>query len=432
MAGERTSRQPASTEPDLGAPIAASPSARASDADRNEVVARLSQATGEGLITLEEFADAAGAAYAAVTVADLNHLYQSYGLTEEPRTRMPSSRVSSPVSTTRVSPAVPEKIVAVMSGNKRKGRWLVRRRTRAVAFWGSVHLDLRDAVIESDVVDIEARAVMGGITVIVPAGIAVEMTGTVVMGGGSCRTTGATPATEGPLVRVRASGLWGSVTVRSGRSMGSERSRSDGHASNGRASHGSPSKARTGGRRAGGPPPQSGDLLTVVCTDIVESTRLSIALGDQRWHVELSNHNSLVRGLLARFGGQEVKTSGDGFLLTFTSARAALRFSMALQEAVADRARSTPERAMALRVGVHAGEVERDASDIIGRNVVIACRLCEAAAPGEVLASAIVADLADSASDLTFGAVRDHDLAGLDRAVPARAARRAGSGTTER
>ncbi len=69
-------------------------------------------------------------------------------------------------------------------------------------------------------------------------------------------------------------------------------------------------------------------------------------------------------------------------------------------------------------------EVERDGTDVIGRNVTIACRLCDAAAPGEVLASSVVADLADSASDLTFGPSREHALAGIDRPLVARPAAR--------
>lgn len=186
-------------------------------------------------------------------------------------------------------------------------------------------------------------------------------------------------------------------------------------------------KERRRGRRSGlppAPPAQSGDLLTVVCTDIVGSTRLAVSLGDQRWHSVLAAHNAVVRDLLGRFGGTEVKTSGDGFLLTFTSARAALQFSMALQDAAAQERAAVPDAPIELRIGVHAGEVERDGTDVIGRNVTIACRLCDVAAPGEVLASSVVADLADSASDLTFGAAREHALPGIDRPLVARAAGR--------
>jgi class 3 adenylate cyclase len=64
--------------------------------------------------------------------------------------------------------------------------------------------------------------------------------------------------------------------------------------------------------------------------------------------------------------------------------------------------------------------VERDGDDVVGRNVTVACRLCDAAVPGEVLASAVVADLADSASDLAFGDPRALQLPGIERPVTAR------------
>jgi class 3 adenylate cyclase len=437
---------------------------RASDVDRNAVVERLSKATGEGRITLEEFADAAGAAYAAVTLAELDSLYRSFGLVDAlPPPPMTSPSVAQPVSpSTAAEPAPVDNVVAIMSSSNRKGRWRVRPRTRAFAFWGGVKLDLRDAVIESDVVEIEAWAVMGGVDIIVPEGIPVEMTGCVIMGGRNARVADVPLLPGAPVVRVAARGMWGGVDVRSRKSRNRQRSgeavavtgapvtgvatvldggaiggdvsaRTDrfSHADHDHLRHRDRGRGRSStgrDRRNEGPPPgptpQSGDLLTVVCTDIVGSTRLSVALGDQRWHSVLSAHNSLVRELLARFGGTEVKTSGDGFLLTFTSARAALQFSMALHDAMTEERETRPDARIELRIGVHAGEVERDGRDVIGRNVTIACRLCDAAAPGEVLASAVVADLADSASDLTFGPSREHSLPGIDRPLVARPATR--------
>jgi class 3 adenylate cyclase len=159
-----------------------------------------------------------------------------------------------------------------------------------------------------------------------------------------------------------------------------------------------------------------------VCTDIVGSTRYADTLGDQRWRAVLLDHNELVRTRLARHGGTEVKNTGDGFLLTFPGARAALQFAVGLQDALETWRTSHPETPLELRIGVHTGEVESDGHDIVGRNVTIASRLCDAASPGEVLASAVVADLADSASDLSFGEPREHRLAGIERPLVARTA----------
>jgi class 3 adenylate cyclase len=354
-----------------------------------------------------------------------------------------------------------------MSGEDRRGRWRVGRNLGAFALMGSVDLDLRDAVIEGDVVEINAWAIMGGVTITVPEGIPVETSGFVLMGGRTTRVKDVPPLPGAPTIRVVGYGLWGGVTVRSKGPRNKDRPERDElvqqivddaldtahHHVQRHLGHGGehdrrpPRSARPappplpqpplppGMRRSGPstgddrgpaiPPPgrrPSGGLVTIVSTDIVGSTRRASELGDQVWHSVLLAHNAVVRDELTRYGGTEVKTSGDGFLVTFTSARAAVQFSLAVQEALREQGRRVPELALDVRVGVHAGEVEHDGRDVIGRNVTIACRLCDAAAPGEVLASGVVADLADSASDLSFGPAREHTLAGIDRPLIARPA----------
>ena len=71
------------------------------------------------------------------------------------------------------------------------------------------------------------------------------------------------------------------------------------------------------GTRGGGERARA--LLTVMFTDIVDSTRRASELGDARWRDLLARHDEVVRRELARFGGREVKTMGDGFLVTFSS-----------------------------------------------------------------------------------------------------------------
>ncbi len=161
-----------------------------------------------------------------------------------------------------------------------------------------------------------------------------------------------------------------------------------------------------------------------MCTDIVGSTRMADSLGDQRWRSVLQAHYTLVRAEAAQHGGTEVKTRGDGVLLTFNSPRRAVQFAVSFQAALAKERDEGPATALEARVGVHAGEVERDGNDVVGRNVSLACRLCDAAAPGEVLTSSVVADLTDSASDLTFGPARELMLAGIERPVRAHSASR--------
>ena len=386
---------------------------RVSDADRQAVVDRLSSACGDGLLTLDEFADHAGSAYAAVTRADLDAVVRDL------RLPVVAPAAPPPVRSDEAEPAVQSKrrwVVAVMGGEERRGRWRAGRRIGAVAFMGGVDLDLRDALLEDDVVEITAWAIMGGVTVIVPEGIPVESSGFMLMGGRTNRIKDVPTLPGAPTVRVKGFGMWGGIDVRS-----------------------KPRRARDAAEApapipaAALPPPEpesppgfvpQAGLVTIVCTDLVGSTRLSDQLGDQRWRAVLGEHNAIVREQLARHSGHEVKTAGDGFLCTFTSSRRAVSFAVDLQDALATWCQSHADTPLELRIGIHAGEVERDGDDIVGRNVALACRLCDAAAPGEVLVSGVVADLADSSSDLSFGDGRTLALAGLDRPVVARPAAR--------
>jgi class 3 adenylate cyclase len=289
---------------------------------------------------------------------------------------------------------------------------------------GGVELDLREALLEDDVVEITAWAIMGGVTVVVPEGIPVECSGFMLMGGRSNRIKEVPTVPGAPVIRVKGYGLWGGIDVRSKPPRGTEQSRDerrDERREQRRAPRPPrPPVSRVAGEPASPPTRSEGGLVTIVCTDIVGSTRYADTLGDQRWRGVLLAHNALVREQLGRHGGTEIKTSGDGFLLTFASARSALRFAVGVQDALADYRSGHPDTPLELRVGVHAGEVERDGDDVLGRNVTVACRLCDAAIPGEVLASAVVADLADSASDLAFGEPRQLQLPGIERLVTAR------------
>jgi class 3 adenylate cyclase len=122
----------------------------------------------------------------------------------------------------------------------------------------------------------------------------------------------------------------------------------------------------------------------VMFTDIVDATALAAKLGDSRWRDLLARHDSDVRLELARFGGREVKTVGDGFLATFEGPPSrALRSALAITRAA---------RALGLevRVGVHTGECELIGDDVGGMAVHIASRVSGLAAAGEVLVSGTV------------------------------------------
>jgi class 3 adenylate cyclase len=134
----------------------------------------------------------------------------------------------------------------------------------------------------------------------------------------------------------------------------------------------------TGGRRGAGP---ERALLTVMFSDIVDSTGRAASLGDGRWRELLANHDAVVRKELRRFGGNEVKTIGDSFLATFDGPPShAVRCAREIVEAVR-------EAGLEVRVGLHTGECEIIGADVGGMAVHIAARVIGLAQAGEILVS---------------------------------------------
>ncbi len=155
----------------------------------------------------------------------------------------------------------------------------------------------------------------------------------------------------------------------------------------------------------GGPPLVDRVLATVLFTDIVGSTERASELGDQEWRRLLEQHHVAVRRVIERFRGNEIGTSGDGFLATFDGPARAVRSALAAQEAVRPLG-------LEIRAGVHTGEVERSGEDVTGIAVHTGARVAEAAAPGEVLVSSTVKDLV-AGSGLEFEERGEHELKGV-------------------
>ena len=134
----------------------------------------------------------------------------------------------------------------------------------------------------------------------------------------------------------------------------------------------------TGGRHAREP---ERELLTVLFTDVCDSTGHVARLGDGRWRGVLARHDAAVRAELARHGGREVKTVGDGFLAVFAGPPSeAVRAARGIVAA-------TAPLGIQVRAGLHTGECERVGEDGGGMAVNIAARVAALAGPGEVLAS---------------------------------------------
>lgn len=362
------------------------------------------------------------------------------------------------------------RFVGIMSSATARGPWRAPPEIRAFAFWGSVFIDLTNATIESPVVDIRATALMGGVTIRLPEGIPVDVGGFVVMGGTTNLVRNVPPIPGAPLIRVHATGMWGGVTIRNPRKKGRLREALRDHRRAHKAevhdivadaheraadaldqARAKIERALSGptvsdqipempgrqpepvtapapvGRNGEAAPPvvdattRADDsesripagTLTILVSDICGSTKLAEDLGDQSWLAVLQAHNVIVRRHVAEHGGTEVKAQGDGFLVVFPSARAAVLAAIAIQSSMGDYRNDHPDVPVTLRLGLHTGEVVATEDDIFGQNVVVATRIADVAQPGEIVVSGLTRDLTASASDLGFEGGEDVTLKGI-------------------
>jgi Domain of unknown function (DUF1707)/Cell wall-active antibiotics response 4TMS YvqF len=182
---------------------------RASDADRERVVAVLQQALADGRITVDEFGERSSTAHAARTQDELA------GLTRD--------LVPATGSSTGTPPAVPHPggpvagsappVVAVFSGATRTGRWRPARRETVVAVFGGVQIDLREAELPPGEMHLSAWAFFGGVEVTVPEGMRVEATGFALFGGRDIHG-GESVDPAAPVLRVHAVTVFGGVSVK--------------------------------------------------------------------------------------------------------------------------------------------------------------------------------------------------------------------------
>ena len=153
--------------------------------------------------------------------------------------------------------------------------------------------------------------------------------------------------------------------------------------------------------------PADGDrvLAAVLYTDIVDSTAHLRRLGDSAWRELLLEHNQQTRLELNRFRGREIQTTGDGFLAVFDGPARAVRCAEAMSGTIAGLG-------IAIRAGVHTGEVEFVGDNVRGLTVHEAARVAGVASAGEVLVSATT-KLLLTGSGLTFESAGVHELKGL-------------------
>ena len=181
------------------------PDQRVSDDQRAQVVELLRTHTADGHLTLDEFSERVGVALAAQSRAELDQASAGLPAPQADVSRVPTTRRSK----------MTRWVVAIMGGNGRKGRWRTGSHVTAVAIMGGCEIDFRQAEFESDEIVVTAVAVMGGINIIVPEGIAVEMTGFPVMGGKNLKVADVPVIPGSPRIVVQAFPVMGGVDVRS-------------------------------------------------------------------------------------------------------------------------------------------------------------------------------------------------------------------------
>lgn len=148
-------------------------------------------------------------------------------------------------------------------------------------------------------------------------------------------------------------------------------------------------------------------LLTVLFTDIVQSTRHAAELGDRKWRALLDRHDALVRSTLRENGGREIRSMGDGFVAVFDTPVRAINAARMISERV-------QSLGLEVRGGIHTGECEIRGEDIGGIAVHVAARIATLAGPSEVFVSSTVRDLA-AGTDNRFAPRGSHALAGVPR-----------------
>jgi class 3 adenylate cyclase len=407
------------------------PEVRVSDAERDRLVEVLRRHCTDGLLTLDEFSERVGLVYGARTRGELERVTVDLPATTPERLPDEKRRKAD------------RWVIAIMSGATRRGRWRPDERTTALAIMGGCVLDLRAAEIDGPVVDINAIAIMGGIDIIVPEGIEVELSGTAIMGGKEARVKDVPRLPGTPVVRVQAFAFWGGVTVRSKPSRSAEKEakrakeREKGQREKALRQPMVPPLAPP---RSRAPRPAATDdeasleavatavqverpgllldvpadgTVTILFSDIEDFTSLTERLGDLRAQEILRAHNELVRAQIAAHGGQEVKSQGDSFMIAFAGARRGLRCAVALQRALTDYAEKHPDAPLRVRMGLHTGEAIREADDLFGRSVIMAARIAGRARGGEILVSSLLRELADSSGEFSFEGPKSVTLKGL-------------------
>jgi class 3 adenylate cyclase len=306
-----------------------------------------------------------------------------------------------------------------MSGHSTKGRWRISGKTNAVAIMGGCDMDLRKAEIEGPEVEITAFAFWGGIDIIVPEGFDVDLRGFSFMGSRDLKLRDVAIIPGSPRIVVRGLALMGGIDVKS------------------RPNRSAKQLARNVARRvlpkaapAESPGPAelaaleqdirqdlpSDGTVTILFCDMVDYAGMTERLGDQGSRAVLREHHRMVRDAVARHGGREISVQGDGFMVAFGGVARALRCAIDIQRAVLAHVPAADGEDIAVHIGVHTGDAVDEGDDYLGHTVIVASRLADVAAAGEILVSSLSEQLVQGSGEFAFAGHRETRLKGMERA----------------
>lgn len=159
---------------------------------------------------------------------------------------------------------------------------------------------------------------------------------------------------------------------------------------------------------------RSGATATIMFTDLVDSSSTMQRLGDKEGRRLLSLHDEIVRHEVTAHEGQEVKSLGDGFMLSFRSVGRGLACAVAIQQDLTVYNKKSPDAPLQVRMGLSVGEPVQDKEDLFGVSVITAARISAKADGGQVLLSQVAYALASNGGEFVFRSIGTFELKGLD------------------
>ena len=154
--------------------------------------------------------------------------------------------------------------------------------------------------------------------------------------------------------------------------------------------------------------------VTLMLSDMKNFTEMTVRLGDFAAREIVREHNRIIREQLEAFDGHEVDTAGDGFLVAFKSPVDGVHCAIAIQQALEVR-NATAAEPIRIRIGLHTGEVLKDADKFFGRTVILAARIGGTAEGGQILVSDLVQKLVADVGSMRFGESREVALKGISQ-----------------